>query len=291
MRLSGKAAIVTGGGRGLGKAIALLLASEGADLALLARTQREIEQTAREIGRLKRRAYAIKADVSSADQATRAVGDAVRRLGKVDILVNDAGMIGPIGPAWRTDVDSWIRTIHVNLIGTYLCSRIVLPIFMKQKRGKIINIAGAGEGPFPNFSAYASSKSAIVRFTETLAEEVSEYHIDVNAVAPGGILTKMTEEVINAGDSAGTREKLRVSQIRETGGVGLDIPAQLVAFLASDDSNGLTGKLISATHDDWRNASAFISTSRSKDIFTVRRVDPTLLRRLKLTAVERERVG
>lgn len=289
MKVSGKVVLVTGAGRGLGRAIALSLASEGATVAAVSRTREEITETTAEIERRKGRALPVTGDVSVPEDVTRVVEKTVREFGTIDALVNNAGTIGPIGPTYSVHTEDWIRTVHVNLIGTFLCSRAVLPILIKKGHGKIVNIAGSGEGPLANFSAYASSKSAIVRFTETLAEEVRQNKIDVNAVAPGGILTKMTEEIASAQESAGQKEQRRARGVKESGGVKLDVPAQLVVFLASDASNGLTGRLISAVHDNWRNITALRDAVSSTDMLTMRRVDSDLLKRLKLPPAQAKR--
>jgi 3-oxoacyl-[acyl-carrier protein] reductase len=287
LNLLDKVALVTGAGRGLGKAIALALASHGADVAILSRTEKEIQQTTLEIRALQRKVVAIRADVSEPRQVNHAVRRTIEALGTIDILVNNAGVIGPIGRVEEVSINDWITTIHVNLVGTFLCSRAVLPYLKRKAHGKIINIAGSGEGSLPSFTAYASSKSAIVRFTETLAEEVRRHNIDVNAVAPGGIYTRMTEEIILAEESAGDKERLRVRRVKESGGVKLEVAAELVAFLASDDSDGLTGKLISAVHDDWRDFKSFRKLMDTTDIFTMRRIDIDLPKRLRLPKLER----
>lgn len=280
MKLEGKVAIITGAGRGLGRAIAMSMAKEGADLTLVSRSINELRETARELRKFQNRVIAIAGDVSSQGQVNRIVRRSVARLGGVDILVNNAGAIGPIGPTDKVDVEDWITTICVNLIGTFLCSRAVLAQMVRKEKGKIINIAGAGEGPLPNFSAYASSKSAIIRLTETLAEEVKKHNIDVNAIAPGGIHTRMTEQILAAGDLAGQKESARVAKVKVSGGVPLEIPAELVVFLASTESDGLTGKLISAVHDDWKSFK--VAAFASPHLYTMRRVDHSLLKRLKL---------
>jgi 3-oxoacyl-[acyl-carrier protein] reductase len=139
----------------------------------------------------------------------------------------------------------------------------------------------------PNFSAYSSSKSAIIRFTETLAEELKPHNICVNAIAPGSISTKMTEEIHAAGSAAGQKENERTGKVLKGGGVPLSIPASLAVFLASDASNGLTGKVISAVHDNWKEFGQMASELNSSDMYVMRRISPDTLERLKTAKIEK----
>jgi 3-oxoacyl-[acyl-carrier protein] reductase len=144
---------------------------------------------------------------------------------------------------------------------------------IKQCSGKIINLSGGGAAsPHPCFSAYATSKAAVVRFTETISEEVKEFNVQANAIAPGGIATRLQDEVIAAGELAGAEALANAKKIKATGGTPLDKPASLAVFLASDESKGLTGKLISAVWDDWQNMGTQISDIMSSDIYTLRRI-------------------
>lgn len=275
-RLIGRAAIVTGAGRGIGRAIALALADEGASVVVASRTLSEIEGTAAQVQVLGGRALAIQADVASRADVVSMVDQTIQAFGAVDILVNNAGVQGPIGPLVENDADGWIRTVMINLIGTFLCCQAVLPIMIRQRRGKIINLSGGGAtGSRLNFSAYAASKAAVVRLTETLAEEVKPYNIQVNAIAPGAAATQMQNEIVAAGDAAGERALAEARRVLETGGTPLDAPAALAVFLACDDSDGLTGKLIAAPHDDWQSWDADrIAELMSAPWFTLRRMDP-----------------
>jgi NAD(P)-dependent dehydrogenase (short-subunit alcohol dehydrogenase family) len=171
----------------------------------------------------------------------------------------------------------------VNLIGTFLASRSVLPHMIERRRGRIVNFSGGGAtGPLPRFSAYAVSKAAVVRLTETLAEEVKEFNIQVNAIAPGMVDTKLQDAVLQAGSRAGDLFD-KVKKMRETGqgGVSPELAANLAVFLASDAANGLTGRLIAAPYDDWQKWDAKrIAEVMSAPWFTLRRIDPNTLRPL-----------
>ena len=275
VKLGGKIAIVTGGGRGIGKAIALAFAREGADLILVSRTMSEVEKTAAEVRELGGRGLPVKADVSKRIDVTNMVNGAIEQFGIVDILVNNAGIQGPIGLMAESDVDNWIRTVNINLIGSYLCTRAVLPAMIRRKKGKIINLSGGGSTyPRPYFTAYSASKAAVVRLTESLAEEVRDFNIQVNAIAPGAVNTRMLAQVLGAGEAAGEKAFAEAKLIKERGGTPPELPAGLAVFLASSESNGLTGRLISAVHDDWHRIPEQIPQIISSDIYTMRRINP-----------------
>lgn len=283
MKLQGKVGIVTGGGRGIGEAIAMTFAREGAQLAIASRTQSELEQVAAQIRKMGGQVQVIHTDVSRRDDVLRLVEATLTTYGQIDILVNAAGVYGPIGPMWETDVDEWFRAVHINLFGTFLCCHAVLPHMIRRRQGKIINFSGGGAtSPLPRFTAYGVSKTANVRLTETLAEEVKEFNIQVNAVAPGAVDTRLQNQVLAAGERAGDLFT-RIHRLRETGegGVARELPAALVVFLASAESDGLTGKLIAAPYDGWESWDADrIAEVMSAPWFTLRRIDPYTLRPL-----------
>ena len=283
MKLQGKVAIVTGGGRGIGEAIALAFAREGARLAIASRTQAELDQVAARIQELGAQVQAICTDVSSRDDVVRLIETTLATYGQIDILVNAAGVYGPIGPMWDVDVDEWIRAMQINLFGTFMCCHTVLPHMIERRQGKIVNFSGGGAtSPLSRFTAYGVSKTAIVRLTETLAQEVKEFNIQANAVAPGAVDTRLQDDVLAAGERAGDLLEC-IHRLRETGegGVPRELPAELVVFLASDDSDGLTGKLIAAPHDGWQEwGSERITEVMSAPWFTLRRMDPFTLRPL-----------
>jgi len=275
LKLRNKVAIVTGAGRGIGEAISLAFAGEGADIALVSRTASEVMHTATAVENLGRRAIAIRADVSEKKDVDNMVEQVIGQLGKVDILVNNAGILGPIGPMVDNKHEYWIKTILTNLVGTFLCCKAVLPFMIRRRMGKILNMSGGGAAnPRPMFSAYSASKAAVVRLTETLSEEVKEYNIQVNAIAPGPVNTGMLDEILAAGESAGSRAMAEARRQKQTGGVSPAVPAALAVFLASDDSDGITGRLISAVWDDWQAMAKRIPDIMSGDMYTLRRISP-----------------
>ena len=185
-----------------------------------------------------------------------------------DVLVNNAGEIGPIGPLVSADWNEWLKTLATDFILPARLCKMVLPGMIARKYGKIINISGGGATKgMPNFSAYASAKTALVRFTETLAAEVEQYHIDVNAVSPGPMYSAITEQIIAAGESAGVEQWAEAVETKKKNR-GPEEAARLVAFLASHESDGITGRLISAVHDPWRSLRAGHLT---RDQYTLRR--------------------
>lgn len=270
LELEGKRALVTGAGRGIGRAISLALATAGAHVALVARTASQLESARAEIESLGRPCLAAPADVTDASQIDGAVHSVLEQWGGVDILVNNAGVQGPIGLAHQVDPDDWLQAVAVNLGGCLRCTRLVLPGMVERGRGKIINLSGGGAvGPRPRFSAYGASKAAVVRFTETLALEVSEFGVEVNAIAPGAVNTDMLDQILAAGEAAG-EEAMAARRQQAEGGVDPGRPAALVVFLASPRSDGLTGRLISAVWDEWEDMN--IAAVMAGEAYTVRRL-------------------
>jgi NAD(P)-dependent dehydrogenase (short-subunit alcohol dehydrogenase family) len=218
---------------------------------------------------LGRQALALKVDVSKWEDVNNMVNLTLQKFGKIDVLVNSAGILGPVGTMADNDVNQWIETININLIGTFLCCRAVLPIMIKQQKGKVINFSGGGAVyPRPNFSAYATSKAAVVRLTETLAEETKKCNIQVNAIAPGAVETRLHEQILAAGEMAGEKARAESRKVKEEGGTPLELPAGLAVFLASDESNGLTGRLISAVWDNWQEMGKRIPEIMSTNWYT-----------------------
>ena len=276
MELSQKIAIVTGAGRGIGEAVALALAKEGAKLAIVSRTRAELEKVASKISAMGGQAEIIVADVSKTEDVQKLIQHTLKTYGHIDILINAAGVYGPIGLTWETDAQQWIEAIQVNLIGTFLCCRETLKHMVARRQGKIINFSGGGAtSPLPRFSAYGVSKTAVVRLTETLAEELRPFSIQVNSIAPGAVDTRLQDQVLAAGERAGDLYA-RIRKLRETGegGVPRELAADLAVFLASSRAGNLTGKLISAPHDGWQmwDQRRLEGVARSS-WFTLRRMD------------------
>ncbi len=274
MRLDGKVAVITGAGRGIGRAIALAYAREGAKLALAARNEAELRQVASAAADLGAEAIAVPTDVTDERDTERLARRAHDEFGRIDILVNNAGVSGPIGSLQNNDVAEWVNTVNVNLTGTFLMCRAVVPVMLESGGGKIINLSGAGAtNAWSNMSAYCSSKAAVVRLTEVLAQELASQGITVNALGPGSVHTsmwdKMTEDATQAGAEFIQQLGLRVTS---GGGASIDECADLAVWLASAESGTLTGRLISAATDDFRSLSPRIEEIMAGDAYTLRRV-------------------
>ena len=274
MKLANQVAIITGAGRGIGQAIAQAYAREGAHLVLAARSQPELEQTAAAIAKTGAQAIAVPTDVTDPAQAERLASAALTRFGRIDLLVNNAGISGPVGPLQDNDIAQWAETISVNLTGTFLVCRAVIPIMLQQGGGKIINLSGAGAAnAWSNLSAYCASKAAVVRLTEVLAQELAPNNIAVNALGPGSVHTAMWDQMTQDAARAGADFIHRLGlQVTSGGGAPIGECAELAVWLASKESDNLTGRLISATADDFRNLTSRIPEIMATDAATLRRI-------------------
>jgi 3-oxoacyl-[acyl-carrier protein] reductase len=253
MKLKGKVALITGGGRGLGRAIAIEMAREGARIVVVARTQKEIEQTVSEIEATGGKAFAVPCDISSEEAVDAMISQIAPQVSALDILVNNAAIIGPPRFMDDADLDSWRQTIDVNLNGVYLCTRAVLPGMVNGGAGKIINISsGLGQMPFPRFCAYGVSKAGLIQMTRSLSEELKPYHIQINAIDPGVMDTSMQEGLRALGEEVlGEELHAQFLGFRERGLLKrVEAVAPLAVFLASPESNHLTG--VHGTLEDYR---------------------------------------
>jgi 3-oxoacyl-[acyl-carrier protein] reductase len=230
MRLGNKVALITGGGRGIGKAIALAYAREGAALALCARTEAELDKTCSEIRSLNAECATWTCDVSLEESVRELVANVTRKFSRIDVLVNNAGVMTRPMLITELDVKKWDYTIAVNLRGPFLVARAVLPIMIKQKSGSVINVSSMiGRSGYANFAAYAASKWGLEGFTQTLAMEVRSSSIRVNSVDPGYVATKLT------GYAGGKPEST----------------TDVFVYLASDEARRVTGKMLSSAN--WKS--------------------------------------
>jgi NAD(P)-dependent dehydrogenase (short-subunit alcohol dehydrogenase family) len=278
MKLAGRSAIITGASLGLGAAIADTFAAEGAALMLCARSPAELETQRAKLAAAypTARVATHRADVANRADVDVLFAAAASAFGKLDIVVNNAGVYGPMGTIDTIDWDDWVQAITINLNGLVYCCRKAVEAFKPQRYGKIINLSGGGAtNPLPGISAYAASKAAVVRFTETLALEVKELGIDVNAVAPGALATRLTDQLIAAGpERVGANLHERMSKLAREGGTPLSVGASLCAYLASAESDGVTGRLIAAQWDPWPFSGDIKGKIDKSDIYTLRRVVP-----------------
>lgn len=277
MKLAGRHAIITGSSQGLGKVIAEHFLRQGANVVLCARETGPLDQTLNEMEALAtsgQRVLALPCDVSCEDQVAALVEYAVSELGSIHTLVTNAGVYGPLGPTESVDMKDWRRAIEINLYGVLLPCRAVLPYFRENGSGKIIVTSGGGAtNPLPNISAYAASKAGVVRLMETLAEEWRPYRVDVNAVAPGPLKTRLMNEVLEAGpEKVGSAFYAKNIQWSQGSAAPPGLCAELCVYLASGLSDGVTGRLISAQWDPWSNLHSY--KDELGDIYTLRRILP-----------------
>jgi NAD(P)-dependent dehydrogenase (short-subunit alcohol dehydrogenase family) len=264
-----KTVLITGGGRGIGKRFALGFARLGARIALLGRSKTEIDLAHIEIEQAGANALRIRADVTDPEQLALAV-DRIRVVfgGAPDILVCAAAVSGPLASLLQTPLKAWTEAIQINLLGVVHSCRAVLPGMIEKRAGKIIAlVCDADTAPKLHFSAYSASKTAVVRFVESLSAEVSDANVQINCLDPGPAYTNLTDEIIHAGDRLEPRVVAAAKETRRTGGVPPDQQLALAAFLASEQSNHITGKLIHIT-DDWKKLK---NTTLRPDALTLRR--------------------
>ena len=271
-RLHGKVALITGGGRGIGQAIARAYAAEGALLALAARTDAELQATAEEIrSEFGSDVTTVVTDVRDRLQVEGAVAHALDRFGTIDVMVNNAGNTGEIGPLWKLDPDRWANVISVHVLGTYYGCRAVIPGMLERGSGRIVNMAGVGG---PNDTSYDAAKTAIINMTENLSVELTGTGVTVNAISPGSIHTRMWEEVRDMALAAGDMELYEKGiQVTSGGGASIERAAQLAVLLGSDACGGLSGRLIRAALDAFEDIPARVEAIMSSDALLLRRVD------------------
>ncbi len=242
MRLEGKVAIVTGGSRGIGKAIALAFAREGADVVVAVdRDIKGAKDVIAEVERIGRRGLVVRADVSRKGEVDEMVEKTVDEFGKIDILVNNAG-IAQVIPSLEVEESEWRRVIDINLSGVFYCSQAAGKVMARQMEGNIINIASiSGAAAYPMRAAYCSSKSAVIMLTKVLAIEWAKYNIRVNAIAPGYVETKLVQDLVSRGvlDVEALKRRIPMRRLAKPEEI-----AKVAVFLASDDSSYITGETI-----------------------------------------------
>jgi NAD(P)-dependent dehydrogenase (short-subunit alcohol dehydrogenase family) len=263
----------------LGLAIATAYVKAGAGVLICARESETLRQACRQLENVAapdQPVHCCEADVSNQRDIELVMALAGKVFHSLHILVNNAGVYGPKGAIEDVDWEEWVRALEINLLGSILMCRAVLPQFKSQRYGKIIQLSGGGAtSPMPRISAYAASKAAVVRFAETLAEEVREYGIDVNSIAPGPLNTRLLDEVLAAGpEKVGRNFYEKSLKQKEQGGAPFEKGADLAVFLASSASDGITGKLLSAVWDPWEKLPEHAAALDETDIYTLRRIVP-----------------
>ena len=270
MKLAGEVAVVTGAGRGIGRAIALAQAKEGAKVALMSRTAPEIEAVAREIAAQGGTAMTFVVDVVDLAAVTGAFEKIERDLGPVSLITNNAAAFAAIGPIWAVDPDAWWRDLETNIRGTFNCCRAAAPAMMARKRGRIINMTGGGTATsFPNGSGYATSKAGVLRFTECVSDLLAGSGVLVFAMDPGLVRTAMTEYQLTS--EAG---RAYLPNIERLFADGIDVPPTLAARLSVEIGSGrfdkLAGRMLMAARGDLDLDEAAVNEIVSADLRSLR---------------------
>jgi len=268
-QLSGQVALVTGGGRGIGRSCAHMLAKAGMLVAVVARSAEQVRETVAQITAAGGQALAVTADVTDRQAVAEVVRTVEQQLGAVDLLINNAGISTPLGPLWEVDSDEWWRSIEINIRSILLCSAAVLPKMIARHKGRIINVAsGMGTVSMPYFSAYITSKTAVIRLSEVLASETHDHGVHVFAIDPGLVRTAMTEYLVESADG---RKWLPWGSNLFVNGVDIspEISAQLVLRLATGYADSLSGRLINAD-DDLTQTLSQLSEIEQRQLYTLR---------------------
>ena len=273
MKLKNKTVIITGGSRGIGKSIASEYLKEGAHVVIASRGEEELEKTVKEFqGMDRNRVLGIPTDVSDRENVKNLIAQTEQAFGGVDILVNAAGILSPVGSLLDVDEEDWVHCIRVNLIGAMYCCKLVLPGMISKGKGKMINFFGGGASkPVGNFSAYTCAKYSLARFTESLGEELRAYKIDVNCIAPGSVDTKIFQTGLEG--LKRDREKNHQDLMKMKDPKRPESINGLALFLATEESNNITGKMISPVWDDWKILNETLSKTDDPSLFTLRRID------------------
>src|SRR6185312_12091929 len=259
----------TGATHGIGWAIARMAASRFERVTLCAKNPAEVEARAASLG-----ALGIPADVSQEDAVERLFAAAISRNGPVDAVIHSAAIIGPIGPVVDVSAAEWLQTLQINLFGTFLVARAACRA-MKERGGRIVLLSGGGASvKNKNYSAYASSKVAVVRFVETIALEMQPHGIEINALAPGAVATRMHDATLAAGEAAGADYLEKTKQMLESGGEPPEKAARAAMWLASGAARGISGKLVSAVYDDYEQWPAHLAELAQSELFNLRRILP-----------------
>lgn len=268
--LSSQVAIVTGGGRGLGKGMGQALATAGAAVALVGRSEAHVKEAADLIRQSGGRALALTADVSDSMAVEQMAQKVERELGPVDLLVNNAGVVGTPSPIWENDPEEFRRVMDTNVYGAFLCARFILPAMVQRRRGRIINVAsGAALGPIPYGHSYCVSKAALLRLTECMAADTHEHGISVFAIDPGTVRTDMTNYLTDSEAGQTYAPWFRKFVLEEHGDVPAELSARLVTLLASGAADQLSGRMITVT-DDVANLVKHAEQIQGNDLYTLR---------------------
>jgi len=276
--MTGKYCLITGATRGLGNVLVRSFWEAGANLVLVARSPGALDRVASELdSNPAQKIVRAAVDLALPDAADQIASIVQANIPHLNVLINNAAVQGPIGPLWNNEWRAWLSAIQINLLSPVALCRSLIPGIIKGGGGgSIINISGGGAtSPRANFTAYATAKTGLVRFSETLAEELRPHAIRVNCIAPGAMNTAMIAEVVDRGaGAAGQNEYAQAVKVQREGGASLQRVADLCIFLASDTAREITGKLISAVWDPWASFPEHVGELDESDIYTLRRIVP-----------------
>jgi NAD(P)-dependent dehydrogenase (short-subunit alcohol dehydrogenase family) len=275
--LQDRVAIITGGNKGIGREIALAFAREGCRLILAARDENGLRETAGSIEKeTGAEALGFAVDITQKASLDAMVRAASARFQRIDILVNAAAIVGPIGRFETCDETAWEKTIAVNVLGTYAVMRSVIPTMIARQSGTIINFAGGGAfGARERFSAYSVSKAAVVRLTDAAAKELRDHGITVNGISPGQVNTEMFDTMVAAGrENVGEEGWAEFERRKRTGGDPIGEVARFALFLVSDEGRKITGRVMSVQWDPWEHFPRYVDELMRSDIYTMRRITP-----------------
>ncbi|HTE48976.1 MAG TPA: SDR family oxidoreductase [Candidatus Paceibacterota bacterium] len=282
--LKNKVVVITGGGQGIGRNIATEFAKNQAKVIICARTKKDVYSVKKEIAAFGGKCESFSVDVSDNKKIDKFINDVLKKYHKIDVLINCAGIYGPIGPLEKNDMAFWNKTLDINVFGTANCIHAVIPSMKKRRKGKIINFCGGGIGSNkikPNFSAYTTSKSAVVGLTEVMANELRSSGIQINAISPGAVNTRLLDQVLASKNLVG-KEFFRESiEQKKKGGTPPEKAAKLCLFLATSKADFVTGKLLSAVWDNYDNFKEIRKEIIDTSLYTMRRIDNFQFKQIK----------
>jgi len=269
-----KLALITGGSRGLGLYLVKKFWSEGYSLIVVVRNVIDKNFFLNQLPKRNKQNFILfSCDLSEIKQVVNLIDRIKSATIQIDVLINNAAIQGPIGKIWENDILEWNRTLNVNLIAPVFLCRGLIPLMKKKSESSIINISGGGAtGPRANFTAYATAKAGLVRFSETISEELKFKGIRVNCIAPGAMKTDMLRGILIKKDVAGVSEATKAENIFSKDESTIEKVVNLAIFLASDKSKGITGRLISAIWDNWNEWPSHIKELNNTDAYTLRRI-------------------
>ncbi len=272
-----KVAIITGASRGIGFEISKDFLKNGFNISICSRNNKDLISAKKRLEKFNKKKKKIlikKVDVSKKADVKKFISFTYKNYKKIDVLVNNAGVYGPMGRIDKINVDKWKSALDTNLLGSFYLIYYALPILKKNKRSKVIQLSGGGATkPTPYINCYGASKAGVVRFVESISIELKKFKIDINSVAPGAINTSMLNDVIKSGPNVvGKKIYENALKQKKDGGASVKNCLELISFLASKKSNGITGRLISAIWDNWKELPKIKKKLINKDVYTLRRM-------------------